>query len=65
MLVQRSQNIELSPLDPDLERTLRRNRRAPIERKTIEMGDSVRNVNQPENVGRPGFENQEVRVENF
>jgi hypothetical protein len=54
MLGWRSQNLDLIPLDPDLERTLRRTRRAPVE-----MGDSLRNANQEENI-----EYQDVRVEN-
>ena len=29
------------------------------------MGDSLRNVNQPENVEQPRFVNQDARVENF
>jgi hypothetical protein len=40
MLGQRSMNLELIPLDPKKERTLRRNWRAPVE-----LGD-----NQTENV---------------
>jgi hypothetical protein len=54
MLGWRSQNLDLIPLDPDLERTLRRTPRAPIE-----MGDSLRNANQEENI-----EYQDVRAEN-
>jgi hypothetical protein len=42
---QRSQNLALIPLDPDLERNLRRSRRTPVE-----MGDSQRNANQEEHV---------------
>jgi hypothetical protein len=45
MLGRRSQNLDLIPLDRDLERTLRRTRRAPIE-----MGDDLRNANQEENI---------------
>ena len=65
MLGRRFQKLELIPLDPDLERTLRRNRRAPIERETVEMGDNLRNTNQSKNVGQPRFENQDARAENF
>ena len=65
MLGWRSQNLELMPLDPDLEKTLRRNRRAPVKRETVEMGDNVRNANQSEYVGQPRFENQDARAENF
>jgi hypothetical protein len=50
MLGQRSQNLDLIPLDPDLERT----HRAPVE-----MGDSLRNAHQEENM-----EYQDARVEN-
>jgi hypothetical protein len=53
MLGRRSKNLELTPLDPDLERTLRRNQREPVEQETVEMGNNWRNVNQPENVEQP------------
>jgi hypothetical protein len=43
MLGQRSQNLALIPLDPDLERNLRRSRRTPVE-----VGDIQRNANQKE-----------------
>jgi hypothetical protein len=65
MLGRRSQNLELIPLDLDLEGTLRRNQRAPIEQEMVEVGDNVRNVNQSENVGKPRFENQDARAKNF
>jgi hypothetical protein len=54
MLGQRSQNLDLIPLDLDLVKTLRRTRRAPVE-----MGDNLRNANQEENM-----EYQDARVEN-
>jgi hypothetical protein len=54
----------LISLDPDLERTLRTTRRAPVERETVEMGDNLRNANQPKNIEQPRFENQDVRAEN-
>ena len=31
----------------------------------VEMGDSLRNVNQPENVEQPRFEDEDVRAKNF
>jgi hypothetical protein len=60
----RSQNLDLIPLNPDLERTIRRIGRAPVERETVEMGENLRNVNQPANIEQPGFENPDVRAEN-
>ena len=60
----RSQNLDLIPLDPDLERTLRRTCRTPVERETVEMGENLRNVNQPDNLEPPRFEDQDVRAEN-
>jgi hypothetical protein len=61
MLGQRSLNLELIPLDPDLEKTLRRNMR-----EQIEMGDNVaRNTNQPENVEQPRGENEQARAWNM
>jgi hypothetical protein len=54
MLGRRSQNLDLIPLDPDLERTLRRTHRAPVE-----MEDDLRNANQEENI-----EYQDARAEN-
>ena len=65
MLSRRSQNLELVPLDPDLDRTLRRICRAPVERETVEMGENLRNANQSENVEQPRFVNEDVRGENF
>ena len=55
MLGRRSQNLELILLDPNLERFIRRNWRAPVERETVEMGDNLINANQLENVERPWF----------
>ena len=49
-------------LDPNLVRTLRRIRRALVERETIEMGGDLRNANQLENIEQPRFENQDVGV---
>jgi hypothetical protein len=54
MLGQRFLNLELIPLDPDLERTPRREQRAPFE-----MGD---NICQPENAEQPRGE--QLRAEN-
>jgi hypothetical protein len=65
MLGWRCQNLELIPLDPDLGRTLRRIRRAPAERETVEMGENLRNANQSENMEQPRFVNEDVRPENF
>jgi hypothetical protein len=44
MLGRRSLNLELTPLDPDLERNIRRACRAQVE-----MGDNQRNANDKEN----------------
>jgi hypothetical protein len=63
MLGRRSQNLELIPLDPNLERTIRGIRKATIERETDEMGDNLRNANQPKNMEQPRFENQDVNGE--
>jgi hypothetical protein len=54
MLGQRSQNLDLIPLDPNLEKNLRRTCRAPVE-----MGDNLRNANQEENI-----EYQDARARN-
>ena len=54
MLGQRSLNVDLIPLDPNLERNLRRTHRAPIE-----MGNNERNAHQEETQ-----EYQEAREEN-
>jgi hypothetical protein len=56
MLGRRSLNLELILLDPDLERTLRRERRAPVE-----MRD---NIDQPENVKQPRGEYEQPRGDN-
>jgi hypothetical protein len=64
MLGQRSQNLDLIPLDPDLERTRRKTRRALVERETVEMGDVFRDANQKENIKQPRFENQDARAKN-
>ena len=62
MLGQRSQNLEFIPLNPDLERNLRRTRRAPTERETVEMGDNLRNAHEEEHMeyqdARAGNEKQ-------
>jgi len=57
MIGRRSLDLELLPLDPDLERVFRRKRRAPVERESVEMGDNV-------NVEKPRGENELLRVEN-
>jgi len=54
-LAQRSLNLELLPLDPDLEGVLGRKRRAPIERESVDMGDNV-------NMEQPRGENEQPRV---
>jgi hypothetical protein len=64
MLSRRSQNLDLIPLDPNLERTLRRTYGALVERETVEMGDDFRNANQLENMEQLEFENQDVRAGN-
>jgi hypothetical protein len=46
MLDRRLLNLELLPLDPDLERVFRRKPREPVEREPVEMGDNV-NMEQP------------------
>ena len=59
----RSQNLELIPLDPDIDRTLRRTRRAPIVSEIRgEMGDRQETI--PENAEQPIFENDNVRARN-
>ena len=50
MLGWRSQNLELIPLNPDLESNLRRTCRALVERETVEMGDDLRNENPEEHM---------------
>jgi hypothetical protein len=63
MLGRRSLNLELIPLDPNIDRTLRRTRRAPVESEIKgEMGDQRENI--PENVDQPRFENEDARAEN-
>ena len=65
MLGQKSLNLELILLDPKIERTFRRNRRALVERETVEMGDNAaRNANQPKNVDQPRGENEQARAWN-
>ena len=59
----RSLNLELIPLDPDIDRTLRRTQRATIVSEIRgEMGDQRENI--PENVEQPIFENKDVRAGN-
>jgi hypothetical protein len=59
----RSQNLELIPLDPDIDRTLRRTRRAPVVSEIRgEMGDRQENI--PEHVEQPIFENENARAGN-
>ena len=59
----RSQNLELIPIDPDLDRTLRRIRIAPaVSEIRGEMGDQRENI--PENVEQPIFENENARAKN-
>jgi hypothetical protein len=41
MLGRRSLNLDLISLDPKIERTLRRRRRPPVVRESVEMGDNV------------------------
>jgi hypothetical protein len=58
MLGQRSLNLELLPLDPDLERVFRRKHKAHVERESVEMGGNV-------NVEQPRGENEQPRVKNM
>jgi hypothetical protein len=59
----RSQNLELIPIDPDLDRTLRRIRRAPaVSEIRGEMGDRRENIH--ENAEQPIFENEDARAGN-
>jgi hypothetical protein len=59
----RSLNLELIPLDPDIDRTLRRTRRETVVSEIRgEMGDQRENI--PENVEQPIFENENARAEN-
>jgi len=41
MLGRRSLNLDLTSLDPEIERTLRRRRRPPVVREFVEIGDNV------------------------
>jgi hypothetical protein len=41
MLGRRSLNLDLISLDPEIERTLRRRRRPPVVRESVEMRDNV------------------------
>jgi hypothetical protein len=41
MLGRRSLNLDLISLDPEIERTLRRRRRPPVVRESVDMGDNV------------------------
>jgi hypothetical protein len=55
--------LRVDTLRPDIDRTLRRTRRATVECESLgEMGDRQDNI--PENVERPILENKDVRVEN-
>jgi hypothetical protein len=59
----RSLNLELIPLDPNIDRTLRRARRATVVSEIRgEMGGQQDNI--PENVEQPIFENENARAEN-
>ena len=59
----RSFNLELILLDPDIDRTLRKTRRATVMSEIKgEMGDQQDNI--PENMEQPIFENEDVRAEN-
>ena len=64
MFGRRSHNLDLIPLDPDLERTFRRTHRAPVEREMVEMGDNLRNANQSDKIKQLRFEHQDVRAKN-
>jgi hypothetical protein len=60
---QRSLNLELIPLDPDIDKTFRRTQRATVVSEIRgEMGDRQENI--PKNVEQPIFENENVRAEN-
>jgi hypothetical protein len=64
MIGRRSLNLKLIPLDPKIDRTLRKTRRAPVESENRgEMGDQQDNI--PQNVEQPRFENEGARAENF
>jgi hypothetical protein len=63
MLGRRSLNLKLIPLDPDIDKTLRRTRRAHVESEIRgEMRDQRENI--PKNVEQPRFENEDARAEN-
>jgi hypothetical protein len=63
MHVRRSLNLELIPLDPEIDRSLRKIRKALVESEIrSKMGDQRDNI--PENVEQPRFENEDERVEN-
>lgn len=57
MLGQRSLNLKLLPLDPDIDRVFRKKCKTPIEwRTTSEMGDNM--------VGNPNVNVEKPRMEN-
>ena len=59
----RSLNLDLIPLDPKIDRTLRRTQRTPVECDIRgEMRDQRDNI--PKNVEQPRFENEDARAEN-
>ena len=59
----RSLNLELIPLDPDIDRTLRRTQSTTIVSEIRgEMGDQWENI--PKNVEQPIFENETARAKN-
>jgi hypothetical protein len=65
MLGQRSLNLELILLHPEIERTFRRNRKTLVEGEKIEMKDNAAiNANQLENVEQPRGENEQARAWN-
>ena len=56
-------NLELIPLDPDIDRTFKRTQRATIVSEIRgEVGDQQDNI--PENVEQPVFENENARAKN-
>ena len=58
---QRSLNLDLIPLDLDIDKTLRRTWRETVESEIrVEMGDQRDNI--PENVEQPRFESWECRA---
>jgi hypothetical protein len=63
LLGRRSLNLELIPLDPDIDKTLRRTRRALVKSEIQgEMGDQRENI--PENVEQPRFEKEDAGAKN-